>query len=1436
MLFGVAPAQAALTHEWLFNETSGTNLTDSVGNADASVVVLPGGGSSQLTGNAIQLDGGDRATADYVKLPSNVFDGLTNVTIEIWASPLSFQNWGRVIDIGAGDSDPNPTTNNLRLSFSVGTDGNQQWMGYRPYTVVASTLTTQTNQLYFYAIVWSANGGAGGQAHIDWYRDGTLVGGQDVGNSTIANLANLPQTAIWLGRSSYTSDSTANASYQAVRIYDEALDAQAILLHTLKGPDGAGPDGVDGLIHRWSFSETNGTSLQDSVGGANGQIVVQGSADYTLAGGQVQLSGGARDSADYVQLPSGLLNGLSDVTIEAWVTPESAQNWSRLFDFGSGTTTASTWFLSLCRGTSLDQQRLEFLPYTFDSGLTTVPGQPYHYVATWSSTGGTGGGGRMEWYRDGVLVGGVDTGGTTVSAVDDTVLWLGRSQYAGDNNAGADFNEFRIYNRVLTPAEINFNRVNGPDNLTIAPPVAEDDSITLNPGAMALIPVLENDRGSALKPDSLAIVTPPTAGTAVAKPNGKILYTHNGSATMADQFAYTVQNSVGLTSSVATVSITISNALRLPNKTITVPTTPPAVSYQVVDAFPGVTFTQPLALRTPPVPAYSNLLFVVERRGYITYIDVTATNPVKRTFLDISSQLAFDNSAVDGELGLLSMAFHPGFATNGIFFAYYTAPGSPYIDRLARFTADPTNLTVNLSTQQILFNMPDREFNHNGGDLHFGPDGYLYCSMGDEGGQYNTHMNAQRLDLNLFSGILRLDVDKRPGSIEPTLNAGIPTDGSGHAFYSIPPDNPFLGVTNLYGTPVDTNKLRGEFYAIGFRHPWRFSFDPATGELWAGDVGQDLYEEVDIVRKGGNYGWPYYEGTHATVALYGTGGHPGLANPPSGYVQDLPLWEYPHTSVAGSDPKFSGLDVTGSLVYHGTRFPQLTNAYLFNDFDAGGNIWVLRRLTNNMVTVERLAGQPGIAAFGPDPHNGDLLMCNYLQNKLQRLVSSDAAGSGFPTKLSDTGVFADLATLTPNPGVVSYEPIMPFWSDYAIKRRWFTIPDPTNRVVFAKDASWTFPTGMMWIKHFDLEMERGNPATKRRIETRILVKTDDGVYGVSYKWNDTEDEAYLVPDEGDFFSLTVTNNGVPVQQQYEIPSRSSCLACHTPVAGYALSFNTRQLNKEFSMNGVMGNQIATLGQSGYLTAPVGNIPTLPAYAAATNNQYSLEYRVRSYLAVNCVQCHQPGGNSPGSWDARPYLTLAQTMLINGTPMSNDGGDPANKLIVPGDPNHSVLLLRLENTNGFSRMPPLATHQLDEGSINLLTQWITTELTNREDFAQWQITHFGSTNDPAAAASADPDGDGANNYYEFLTMTPPRTNTPPWQISIAREAADVDVNFLRLANRSFLVESSPDLTNWSLWDVPGNQYFFGATNEMTTITGPIEPESTNRFFRVHIFEP
>jgi glucose/arabinose dehydrogenase len=1415
-LLGVAlltvPARGALVHRWTFSETSGTNLFDLVGTATASIVTLSGGGGYQLDGRRVRLDGGARSNADYVIFPTNTFAGLTNVTVEMWAIPHSFQNYGRVFEIGTGvDNDSSGRL--FRASFATGTNGDAPYVGLWP-TVINYPTPTPVDREYHYVMTWSASG------QLLFYRDGALVASQNTAGTNIATIAALSTPTFWLGRSHFASDSTANASWNEVRIYDAVLDAP-----TIQNDFRRGAENSYGMLHRWTFSETTGTNISDSVATALGSVVQQGTPDYTWGSGQLTLSGGARGSADYVAFPSRRLDGLTNMSIEVWATPNAAQNWSRVFDIGDGVTPTTSFFLSFTRGTDLNSQRLEFIPSgTADSQLGTTTGVQYHDVVTWDQSAGA-----CSWYRNGTFVTSFALNSQTLANVTNSVFWLGRSHYAADSTASASYNDLRVYNRVLTTDEILYHFQQGPNSTAPPPAVANPDSITLNPGGVALLSVLANDTTNRFDASSVSVLTSPNNGIATVKSNGGIFYTNSNFAAVGDGFSYRVTDILTGNYATGAVFVTITNSLRLPNTTITVPNVPPTTAYQVVDAFPGVTFTQPLAIRTPSGAAYSNLLFVVERRGVISYINAAAANPVKQTFFNITNQVSFDVSATDGELGLLGLEFHPGFATNGVFFAYYIAPnGGVWYDRLSRFTADPVALTVNTNTQQILFQMPDREFNHNGGDLHFGSDGYLYISMGDEGGQYNVHTNAQRLDGNLFSGILRIDVDKKPGSIEPTVNPGIPTDGGGHAFYSIPPDNPFLGVTSLYGVPVNTNALRGEFYAIGFRHPWRFAIDPFTAEIWVGDVGQDMWEEVEVIRKGGNYGWPYYEATHLTSTNYPT--QPTMFPPPAGFVMDKPLYEYPHTSVPGSTAAFSGLDVCGQVVYHGSRIPALTNAFVFGDFDAAGNIWALRR-SNSVVTVERLAGQVGLAAFGSDPVNGDVIMCNYLQNKLQRLVYADTSNSSFPTTLSGTGIYADMTTLAPNPGEVNYEPIVAFWSDYAVKRRWFCIPDMTNTITFVVDGNWTFPTGMKWIKHFDLELTRDDPSTKKRIETRVLVKTTNGVYGVSYAWNDAGTEATLVPDSGTNFNLTIQDGTNISTQNWEIPSRSACLACHTAVAGHALSFNTRELNQDEIMNGFAGNQIALLSGAGYFANPPAAPQTLPAFVNATNESCSLESRVRSYLAENCIQCHQPGGAGAATWDARPWLSLQMTRLINGTP-DNNAGNPLNKIIVPGDTNHSVLLQHVMG-NGFSRMPPLATHELDPGANSLLTRWIGTELTNYQSFADWQIMWFGSTNNPLAAPAADPDGDGANNYYEYLTHTSPLTNyPPPWKISIDDAAGTVGISFLRVANLGMVVETSTDLLSWAPWDVPENRLWFSVSNFVDTISGPV----TSRFYRVRLYEP
>lgn len=954
------------------------------------------------------------------------------------------------------------------------------------------------------------------------------------------------------------------------------------------------------------------------------------------------------------------------------------------------------------------------------------------------------------------------------------------------------------------------------------PPQLGPDSVRLHPGHSALLRVLENDAGDP-DPTTVEIVSPPTHGTAVPDGAGRILYRHQAGGSAADSFSYRASGPGGWSEPVP-VTVQIAEGLRVPPAGINVPTTPPPNRYRVVPAFGGMSFQRSTTIASAPGDA--KRLFVCEAAGKIRLIpDVAAAAPTSSLFMDLPAILApRQGESIDigawQEHGLLGLAFHPRHAENGHLFVFYTVKKAGlYSQRLSRFTvrADDKN-SVDPASERILIEQPDRELNHNGGDLHFGADGYLYFSAGDEGPQFDSRGNSQRIDLNFFSGIFRIDVDCLEENLLPNAHTSIPTD-DGVAHYRIPADNPYVGASSFNGLPVDPAQVRAEFWATGFRSPWRFSFDHATGELWCGDVGQEQYEEVNLVTRGGNYGWAYRDGLHS-----------GFRQPPAGSTGVLtdPLYEYVHPAYPG-DPAYKGNSVIGGLVYHGSRFGELEGAYLFGDWGSG-NIWSLRR-AGGEVNVERLTGLPGVAGFGTDPSNGDLLLLvnSYGTAPLYRLAGGDPA-EDYPLTLGATGLFADLAALSPNPGLLPYEPNVSFWSDHALKRRWFALPDASSTIGWKEDAPWEFPAGTLWVKHFDLEMVRGNPASKRRIETRVLVQDAEGVHGVSYRWNDAQTDAELVPQEGAEIPLSIQVDGVPQAQVWQIPSRSDCRTCHNAAAGGALSFNTRQLNREQDIHGFSGNLLTLLGQGGFFSTPPASPNLLPRHASADNESYSVETRVRSYLEVNCSYCHQPGGGAPPSWDGRGHLKLADTGLLNGVPI-RDGGDSSRRLVLAGQADKSILLHRLAGSAGFSRMPPLGSRQEDGAAVALLTRWIAEDLPGRQDYAAWRALHFGLAAE--GAPDADPDGDGLANDAEFLLGLPPLQAGRPPLPALKLMADEVSLSFDLAPNRTFRVWRSPDLSTWSEWDVPGNDGR-GRLPGPVSITAP--REQAKGFFKLEISEP
>src|ERR1051325_1600848 len=421
------------------------------------------------------------------------------------------------------------------------------------------------------------------------------------------------------------------------------------------------------------------------------------------------------------------------------------------------------------------------------------------------------------------------------------------------------------------------------------------------------------------------------------------------------------------------------------------PLPPPTYGYTTSNAFPGLSFGRPLCLASPP--GETNRLFVLEQGGHM-YVITTLASPNITTFLDLSGRV---NSS--SESGLLGLAFHPGYETNGYFYLFYSlntnwnGQGSGLYQRISRFQTTATNANAALLSSELVFICQrDPAGNHNGSDLHFGPDGYLYISLGDGGVQYDGSRNSQIITANFFSAICRIDVDKRPGNLAPNAH---PASSSN---YSIPADNPFIGRTNFDGLTINSNSIRTEFYAVGFRNPFRFSFDPVTGFLYCGDVGQDTGEEVDIVTKGGNYGWAYLEGTHPGYRTSNTVVGPFIP----------PIQEYHHGTASNQ-----GNAVIGGLVYRGNRFSQLAGSYVFGD-NTSGNVWILRYDGTNTVPFQRITTRSGLSAFGIDPSNGDVLMTDVSGGGIHRLIynTNSSAGTALPPTLADTGAFTNLMSLT----------------------------------------------------------------------------------------------------------------------------------------------------------------------------------------------------------------------------------------------------------------------------------------------------------------------------------------------------------------------------------------------------------------------------------------
>lgn len=688
---------------------------------------------------------------------------------------------------------------------------------------------------------------------------------------------------------------------------------------------------------------------------------------------------------------------------------------------------------------------------------------------------------------------------------------------------------------------------------------------------------------------------------------------------------------------------------------------------QLQPAFPALTFNLPLAM--VQAPNDNSRWYVAEKSGRLAYFSNDETTNSITSFIDLTAKVD-DRS----EGGLLGVAFHPGYASNGYVFLSYTTSDNPddsgsganFRSIIARFTANASRNALEPSSELVLMTVAQPYGNHNGGNIAFGPDGFLYIGFGDGGSGGDPHGHGQDTG-TLLGAMLRIDVDVSLAEL-----------GSGLR-YKIPADNPFSGLPICTNGSCPDQSLKAsrcagsgcpEIFAWGLRNPWRWSFDRSTGDLWAGDVGQNAWEEVDLIQSGKNYGWNCYEGSHVYNSSCTASSDPVM-----------PVTEYSHSV---------GSSITGGYVYHGTAIPALTGSYIFGDFVTGA-LFSLSDPKDTAIRNELAAPVSGIASFAQD-NDGEIYAVNLNSGKISKFVPGTGTSTpGFPAKLSDTGCAGDTDLKQGSSGMIPYNINAAFWSDGAVKQRWFALPDGQS-IDVNTGGELQFPPGSVLRKDFYLD--------NKIVETRLLAYHTDGDWaGYSYEWDDAQSNATLVADR---------KNKTIGTQVWTYPGSSDCLRCHTLAAGRSLGLEIMQLNRDYNYasTGKTSNQLATYSSLGLFSTPLSAAPPeLPALSDPQNSSVSLETRARAYLHANCSQCHRPGGPGRGQADLRANAAFAEMRVCNALPDAGDLGVSNAKLLVPGNPGLSLVSLRMHDT-GTHRMPPLSSNIVDTQGAALIDEWIT----------------------------------------------------------------------------------------------------------------------------------
>lgn len=687
-------------------------------------------------------------------------------------------------------------------------------------------------------------------------------------------------------------------------------------------------------------------------------------------------------------------------------------------------------------------------------------------------------------------------------------------------------------------------------------------------------------------------------------------------------------------------------------------------NYRFEVAYPNLVnqFMAPVMITADPV---SGLLFVVDKPGVIyAFPDSENVTPDDvKTVLDISAEVKNYH-----EQGLLSIAFDPDYASNGYLYGYYIygetddereANGQFGDAILKRWrVADPYNpsgIVPGSGVELLRIAQPGPD--HKGGMLQFHPESnYLYLGVGD--GAYGhsaitsypadprTNNNAQ-ITSNLLGSMIRINPLDQP------------VNGK---YYDVPDDNPFVGVAGF----------RPEIWSYGHRNPWRWAFDSeAPHTLWETEVGQAGFEEVNLIERGKNYGWPVCEGTNNRGDLGGDSSKDcsvDFAPPREGYNHPV------------------GRSIIGGVVYRGSRLPGLNGRFVFGDY-VTKKIWAVADGEAKQLVTDSFP--ENIASFGTGVGGESLLVSTYGveyggNSTIYRLLDDDAERATIPARLSETGLFESLQPLVPKTGVMEYTVNTDGWFDGANVRHFMVVAEGET-IDFSATDDWELPVGSVLIKHKTLSL---SDASQAPFTTSVLFRQSNGKWQTAnYYWNENHTDATLVTE-----TTSVSNTDAEGRDR-AVQAAADCGSCHTGNGSREpLAIHTRQLNRNFDYSGVVDNQLDAFNYVGLFSETIESSDNYDRFAALDDSAASELQRAKSYLATNCAHCH-----SSTFMDLRFDTPLADMKLLN---VQTNGGQYRLKPFSPADS-----LLHIYQVTDSNRMPKGTLYTNPEAD-DFFRDWIT----------------------------------------------------------------------------------------------------------------------------------